>query len=135
MTEGNLMKSIMLVLGKIPGVRIFRNNTGKAWIGQSVQFTKTQTITVEHGDVLIKQARFFIAGLCVGSSDLIGFKSVEVTPEMVGQKIAIFTAGEIKTKTGTVTPEQKRFIEMVNQFGGIAFVARSEEEAEHFISK
>lgn len=135
MTEQNIMKTIMLRLGKIPGVRIFRNNVGTAYAGQAVTFNQRGTVQVEHGDVLVKQARIFHAGLCKGSSDLIGFRSITVTPEMVGKTVAIFTGAEIKTKTGRISPEQTAFMAMVNQHGGIAFVARSESEAAEFISK
>ena len=38
-----------------------------------------------------------------GASDLIGFTTVEITPEMVGQKAAIFTAIEVKRETGRVS--------------------------------
>lgn len=135
MKEVNLMNSILIALGKIPCVRLFRNNSGKCWIGESRKFTHRQTVIVENGDVLIKNGRYFVAGLCVGSSDLIGFKSATVTPEMIGQKIAIFMAAEIKTDTGRVSKEQTAFINMVNQFGGIGFVARNEEEAVNFLNK
>jgi len=134
MTEQNIMKTIMLALGKIPGVRIFRNNVGTAYAGAAVTFNQRGTVQVEHGDVLVKQARIFHAGLCKGSSDLIGFRSITVTPEMVGKTVAVFTGAEIKTKTGRVSPEQAAFMNMVNQHGGIAFVARSEGEAVEFIS-
>jgi len=135
MKESNTMRLIMLTLGKIPGVRIFRNNTGKAWIGKSAVMTTRKQIWVNPGDVIIEQGRFFHAGLCVGSSDLIGFKSVEVTQEMVGTKVAIFLAPEIKTKTGKISPEQANFQAMINQFGGIAFVATDEIEAVELLNK
>jgi hypothetical protein len=68
-------------------------------------------------------------GLCVGSSDLIGFQSVTVTPEMVGQKVAIFTAIEVKTETGKVSEQQTKFLNMVARFGGIGAVVRSVDDA------
>jgi hypothetical protein len=132
-TETNIIRAIMLKIGINPNIRIFRNNTGSAWIGASVKFTKVQSVKVEAGDVLVKQGRFFTAGLCVGSSDLIGIKSVEVTPDMIGKKVAIFTAIEGKTATGRVTKEQTNFINMVNSLGGIAFIARSDNEAKDFL--
>lgn len=128
-TETDIVRLIMLAVSKT-GARIFRNNTGMGWIGKSVKFTKQQIISVNAGDVLIKQGRVFHAGLCVGSSDLIGLKSVIVTPEMVGKPIAVFLAIEGKTATGRATKEQIAFIEMVKQSGGIGFIARNEEEAE-----
>lgn len=131
--ETNIVRKIMLALSKFTNVRIFRNNTGSAWIGQSVKFTKRQTVSVEAGDVLVRQGRFFTAGLCVGSSDLIGIKSVEVTPEMIGKKIAVFTAVEVKNQIGRATKEQIAFIEMVNNLGGIGYIARNESEAVEFM--
>jgi len=135
MKESNTMRLIMLTLGKIPGVRIFRNNVGKCWTGRSAVINVRKQIWVNPGDVIIEQGRFFHAGLCVGSSDLIGFKSVTVTPEMVGTKVAIFLAPEIKTKTGKISPEQANFQTMINQFGGIAFVATDEIEAVELLNK
>lgn len=58
-------------------------------------------------------------GLCTGSSDLVGI----VPPS--GRFLAI----EVKTEKGRVTTEQEAFIKMVNDCGGIGFVARSVEEA------
>jgi hypothetical protein len=132
--ETNIVRKIMLRLSKNPNVRIFRNNIGNAWIGKSVRFTQKQTVSVNPGDVLIYQGRFFSAGLCVGSSDLIGFKSVVITPEMVGKKIAVFLAPEVKTSTGKASQEQVNFLNMVNSMGGIGFVATNEEEAEEFLN-
>lgn len=133
--ETNLVRSIMLVLGKIPGVRIFRNNVGTAYIGRSKQFTKAQTVNVQAGDVLIQSGRIFKGGLCVGSSDLIGLKSVTVTPEMIGQKVAIFMAVEAKTKTGRASAEQIAFVNMVNNLGGVGMIVKSEDEAMEFLIK
>ncbi len=135
MSESNTMRLIMLAIGKIPGVRIFRNNTGKAWVGKSAVMHERKQIWVNKGDVIIEQGRFFIAGLCVGSSDLIGFKSVTVTPDMVGKTVAIFIAPEIKAKTGRLSNEQKAFHKTVNDHGGIAYVATDEIEAVELLNK
>lgn len=67
-------------------------------------------------------------GLCPGSSDLIGLRTVTITPDMVGQRLAVFTAIEVKDR-GRVTPEQQRFITAVQQAGGLAGVARSVDDA------
>ena len=72
--------------------------------------------------------RRVMAGLGKGSADLIGWKTVTITPDMVGKKIAIFTAAEIKTETGYATPEQKHFLNTVALAGGRAFLARSPED-------
>ena len=64
-----------------------------------------------------------------GGSDLIGYRRVTVTPEMVGQDVAIFAAVEVKTPRGRVKAEQKRFVDHIRNAGGIAGIARSVDEA------
>lgn len=127
MKETNRMRLIQIRMSEL-GYRMFRNNTAKAWVGKSVRFTRPQTITVKSGDVLVTEARVLHAGLCVGSSDLIGWKPVTITPDMVGKQIAVFTAAEIKTDTGRATAEQINFIEQVNKAGGIGNIYRNVEE-------
>ena len=123
--ETNIVREIMLAFSKL-GLKIFRNNSAQGWAGESV--------ALKNGDRLIKNPYPLHAGLCKGSSDLIGFKPVEITQEMIGKKVAIFTACEVKTKTGRATPEQIAFIDMVNKNGGIGMIVRSEEEALNFIN-
>jgi len=125
--ETNLVRKIMLELGKNPKIRIFRNNVGKCWIGASKQFTHSQTVNVKSGDVLIQNARFFDAGLCVGSSDLIGLKAVKITPEMVGTELAVFVAIEVKLPSGKVQDNQINFLEMVKKLGGKGVICRDEK--------
>jgi hypothetical protein len=72
-------------------------------------------------------------GLCKGSSDLIGLRSLEITPEMVGQRLAQFVALEVKTASGVVSPEQRAFLRFVQELGGVAAVYRSVEEAEQLL--
>lgn len=101
-----VQNTIRLDLGRGP-VRLWRNNTGalKDTNGRLVRY-----------------------GLCKGSADLIGLRTIEITPDMVGQRIAVFTAIEVKDR-GRPTPEQLRFLEVVRAAGGIAGVARSVEDA------
>ena len=66
------------------------------------------------------------AGLQItGSSDLIGWKSVVITPDMVGNRVAVIVCAEIKTPTGVASHEQLRFIDTVQKAGGIAGIVRS----------
>ena len=57
-------------------------------------------------------------GLGTGSSDLIGI----LAPS--GKLVAI----EMKSATGTCTPEQELFLALVRKSGGIAFVCRSVDD-------
>ena len=107
MTEQEIQQHIRLACGK-GDCRLFRNNTGtlKDANGRPVQF-----------------------GLCKGSADLIGWKQLTITPDMVGQQIAVFLSIEVKTPTGRVRPEQKTWMDAVQEAGGVAGVARSVEDA------
>jgi ribosomal protein S19 len=119
-SEGNIMKNVQTLSRGF--VRLFRNNVGTGWVGK--------TIHHHNGRVILENARPLDAGLCKGSSDLIGWTTVEITPEMVGKKVAVFTALEVKAAKGNPTDEQLCFIENVKKAGGIAEVVRSKEEAE-----
>ena len=70
-----------------------------------------------------------------GSSDLIGWVKVRITPEMVNSEIAVFCAIEVKTATGATKPEQLHFINTVLQSRGFAGVARDAEQALKIIEK
>jgi hypothetical protein len=119
-TEKDLQNKILLAVGR-GDTRLFRNQVGTGWYG---------CIDVRgRGDVLIRGARPLRAGLCPGSSDLIGWRTVTVTPEMVGRRIAVFAAVEVKSARGRISAEQQQFLEVVRSAGGIAGVARSVEEA------
>ena len=107
--ETTLQQRIRLALGTHPELRLFRNQVGQLpdpRTGRMVQF-----------------------GLARGSADLIGWRTLVVTPEMVGQRIAVFTSLEIKTPTGRLTPVQRNWLGAVQQAGGIAGVARSVGDA------
>lgn len=106
--ETPIMQRVRLAIGGRPEVRIFRNNVGVADLADGTRRPY---------------------GLCRGSSDLIGWRTVRVTPDMVGRSIAVFLAIEVKTPTGRTTPEQENFLRAVNASGGIASVVRSPEEA------
>lgn len=117
------LPEIMLALSKA-GVIPFRNNTGTGWVGLG------KPVRLANGDLLLKHpVRPLKAGLCVGSSDIIGVTEITVTPDMVGQKIAVFTAIEVKTKVGRASEEQKNFIHMVSEKGGFSGIARTPDDA------
>jgi hypothetical protein len=107
-TEQQIQQQIRIACGTGPA-RLFRNNTG--------------TLRDQHG----RPVQF---GLCKGSADLIGWRTVTVTPDMVGQRIAVFTSIEVKTPTGRLRPEQQQWLDAVQAAGGIAGVARSVEDAQ-----
>ena len=111
--ETDIQQRIRLAVGTRSDLRLFRNNTGTLpdpRTGRPVQF-----------------------GLARGSADLIGWRTITITPEMVGQRVAIFTSIEVKTITGHLTPAQQAWMGTVRTAGGIAGVARSVRDAEEIL--
>lgn len=121
MKESRLMQEVRLQLGTRPDVKLFRNNVGSGWQGEKVQHTQ--------GLLVLRNPRFIRFGLCEGSSDLIGFEVVTVTPDMVGQRIARFLAPETKATAGRATEAQRRFCHVVSDAGGGAGFVRSVDDA------
>lgn len=115
--EDDIMRKIQIGLSTV-GARVFRNNVGLGWIGKPIRFTKTEYIEVHAGDVLLRNARPLHAGLIEGSSDLIGWSAN-----------GRFLACEVKTANGKPTEKQVDFINAVKAAGGVAFIARSNEDA------
>jgi hypothetical protein len=107
--ETDLQQRIRLALGTHPDARLFRNQVG------SLPDPRT--------------GRLVTFGLARGSADLIGWRTVTVTPEMVGQRIAVFTSLEVKTPSGRLSPAQTHWLHAVRTAGGIAGVARSVADA------
>lgn len=69
-----------------------------------------------------------------GASDWIGYKSIIVTPDMVGQRIAVFLAVEAKAPRGEPTDDQITFIDRINAAGGRAGIAHNAKQAEEIIA-
>jgi hypothetical protein len=139
MKEANLMRVIMLATGKLRNVRLFRNNTGQAWQGKSKTYpVSTAPVQVwlppGHRYIIITDPRPIDAGLYEGSSDLVGYTEVKITPEMVGQSVAIFTALEVKKDIKSIaSAKQINFLTVIKNAGGIAGLARSIDEAERLL--
>lgn len=70
--------------------------------------------------------------LCDGSADWIGYDSMIVTNEMVGQRIAVFVGIETKRPEGRykVREAQETFLNRAKDAGAIVGVARSREDCE-----
>ncbi len=102
---------------------VFRANVGQAWQGK-----KVEKLPGPGNKRLITGARPFNTGLPPGFADLFGFVSVTITPEMVGQKVAVFLAMEVKDEA-KASEKQSNFLKAVNDNGGRAGVVRSVEDA------
>ena len=111
--ETEIQQQIRLACSRGP-VRLWRNNSGSLpdpRTGRHVQFGVGSP----------------------GGSDLIGYRKVTITPDMVGTEIAVFAAVEVKTAKGKATEQQKAFIEHIRKAGGLAGVARSVDEAKSIL--
>lgn len=131
MSETNLVRLIMLRASQMNN-RLWRQQTGMGWIGKSTQIKQLQTVTLNPGDVVIENARPFHAGF-EGQPDTGGWVSVIVTPDMVGQRIAIATQIEVKTETGAKRKKQIAFGEMARSMGVRFGFARSVADAERIM--
>jgi len=132
MKEQAIQNMIRVKLSEL-GIINFRNNTGMGWAGKAQKIRATGNILVQPGDVIVRNARPLHAGLCEGSSDIIGVKTVVITEDMIGQTVGIFVAPEVKTKKGKASAKQEIFMDNINKAGGIAGVVRSPEEAEELL--
>jgi hypothetical protein len=126
MSEASILKTVHLAVGSMSGVRLFRNQVGQGVAGQVVK---------RQGDLLLVRGNPVTMGLCVGSSDLVGWRSITVTPDMVGTILAQFAAIEVKTPTGRTSPSQIKFLDVVSRAGGLSAVVRSPEEATRIFIK
>jgi hypothetical protein len=112
--ETTIQQQIRLALGTRPDARLFRNQVG------SLPDPRT--------------GRLVTFGLARGSADLIGWRTVTITPDMVGQQVAVFTSIEIKSPTGRLAPLQANWLDAVQNAGGIAGVARSVTDATNIVA-
>ena len=111
MSEQAIQQQIRLELGVGP-VRLWRNNVG--------------ALRDERG-------RLVTYGLCKGSSDLIGLRQLRIEERHLGLELGVFCALEIKAAGGRPTAEQRQFLEVIRNRGGLAGVARSVEEARQIL--
>jgi hypothetical protein len=109
---------------------LFRANVGRAWTGNDVyQAKRAHPIALQPGDVVIRQARPFDTGLPPGFGDLFGLAPRIITAAMVGQKVGVYLAADVKSATGKLTDKQAAYLRAVNDNGGCADVWRSVADA------
>lgn len=134
--ESPNQKRIWLAAGLLAGVVLFRCNSGKAWLCHG------QPERMSNGAILLPGGRPVALGLgtvkgdpVVGQSDLLGWRSMVITPDMVGCRVAVICAIECKrTEGGRTSKDQAHFIGQIQRAGGIAGVANTPQEAEAIIS-
>lgn len=126
MSEREIQTRIHLSVAEA-GSTVFRQNVGLGWAGEIVD---------RRGAFLtLKNPRPLHAGLVKGSSDLIGWTPIVINSDLLGERLAVFTAIECKTSTGRATADQSRFIKNVLAAGGLSGIARNENEAREILRR
>lgn len=122
--EQNIIERMLVHTGQM-GWRLFRNSVGLAWRGRVTESYDLNDRSRSYRIVELSNARPIRYGLCPGSSPLIGLRTVKVTPEMVGKRIAQFcaieTCGQILER---LPDERRRFLHLVRKAGGYGAIAR-----------
>ena len=120
-SEHEIQNEIRIAVGKEQSATLFRANVGEAWTGTLASSNLNR--------VVIEDARRFRSGLPIGFPDLFGFRTVTVTPEMVGKKLAVFAFLEGKKPGGRTSKAQEKMHAFLHEAGAVGGVARSAEEA------
>lgn len=127
MSESYIQQLIMLETPRF-GCHLMRNNSG------ALADATGRIVRYGLGNVSKAQNNR------IKSSDLIGFKVVKITPEMVGKTVAVFTAIECKEEGFKLDLRDKRihaqhnFINFINTNGGIAGFCDSVESFQKLIT-
>lgn len=100
----------------------FRANVGRGYASNDVS-------ELADGSLILRNWRYLNTGLPAGFSDLFGGVPTVITPEMVGQTVAIFTVIECKSLKGRMRDLQTKFVAAVIRIGGRAGFARDVETA------
>lgn len=113
MQESDVLKLVRFEASQ-KGWRLWRNNVGAGYLNDG---------------------RFVRFGLCnesaamnrqLKSADLIGIRPRVITSADIGGTIGQFVAIECKGATTRIEPAQRRFLDLVESLGGLAFVSRGE---------
>lgn len=128
--EHDLQNEIRLHVSREQLGTLFRANVGQGWAGK----VQRMHLTPDTNTILLMNPRPFSTGLPVGFPDLFGFVPVTITPDMVGQEIAVFAAVEVKQKTGRVSAKQRDMMAFLQKHGARAGVARSVDDAARILS-
>lgn len=112
MNETNLIKTVRMAAFK-KGAWLLRNNSGAT-------FDKTGRL-IRYG---LGNDSKRVNEVCK-SSDLVGIKTITITPDMVGKTVGVFMAREVKAPgwkfTGTPREiAQRAFLDKINMMGGDA---------------
>lgn len=135
MTPGTALTNQIRAAVSKTGARLFPMVTGKFWgpYHRGRKITKTETATLNPGDVLIRGGHMVSVGF-KGLSDTLGGSPMTITAEDVGRTVCILTAIEVKAGADRLRDGQPEFLAAVKKMGGRAGVARSPEDAARIVT-
>lgn len=126
MKESPLKNLVRLHISrKFEGLKIFPNAQGVGWLGRAMG--------VENGILRLQGPRRQRFGLHEGSPDDMGWLSIIVTPDMVGQRIAIAVGLEYKQPGAPRRPMQIKFVDMMQKDGCIAGFVECPDDADRLL--
>jgi hypothetical protein len=125
MNENEIQQLIQIEASK-HNITLMRNNSG------ALTDSTGRLVRYGLGNISEKSNKY------LKSSDLIGIKEVVITQDMVGQKVGLFMAVEVKAedwkyKASDREVAQKNFIDLIISKGGLGFFANSVEQFRKFI--
>jgi len=111
---------------------LWRANVGTGWqgVGKPFKATKPMVVSLQPGDMVLRQARPFSTGLPEGFTDTFGMVHVTITQDMVGKQFPLPLFGEIKREDGRRSAPQSRFGSAMQAHGAVYGLWRSVADAE-----
>jgi hypothetical protein len=108
------------------GWRLHINTIYRGWTGELVRQWPTKGgLMVE-----LRRAAFRVFGLGTGTLDLVGWRPLVITADMVGRTIAQYVEVDAKTQgAARLRPEQKNRVRVIREAGGFAGIAMRVEGA------
>lgn len=130
MTPGTRLTNEIREAASKLGARLFPMTVGKFWgpYHKGVRYERSQTVTLNPGDVLIRGGYMVSVGF-TGLSDTLGGSPMTITDDDIGKTVMILTAVEVKAGKDRPRPGQPEFIAAVKKMGGRAGMARTPEDA------
>jgi hypothetical protein len=119
---------LALIEGTRKGWRLFVNTIAHGWVGK---LERDHPSSFGEKCVELSHARFFTFGLGSDTFDAVGWRTLEITQDMVGKSIAQIVWIDAKTQGyKRLSKGQRNFAQQVRKAGGFVGVAQQIEGAQ-----
>lgn len=138
--ETAIKNQILIGLGSRPDVLIWNSPCGKFFTRQEIKRWLKDEYRIDASERVLSKLRPVAIGY-PGQADTMAIVEVEITPDMVGQRIGVFAGLEVKTpktetsRAGTQSEQQEKWQRAVQKRGGHYALVRSPAEADAVIAK